>query len=87
MLTVEIRDVERASAGGAEVEIFCDAEGLALLLHQLEHLKSGPNHIHFMTPSWAGNELEEKTVGERTVLVNHVRVTLLPTPVDTSMPD
>ena len=52
MITVEIRDAEKASAGMAEVEIFCDAEGLALLFKQLRgqamnwvkgHLEKEPN--------------------------------------------
>ena len=78
MLTIEIRDAEKATEGAAEVEIFCDNDGLSLLIRQLELLKVGPAHVHLMTPSWAGNELSEITVGEGTVLVNHVRVTLLP---------
>jgi Immunity protein 32 len=78
MITVEIRDAEKASAGMAEVEIFCDAEGLTLLSKQLEHLKSGSSHVHLMTPAWAGNELGEKPFGNGTILINHVRITMLP---------
>ena len=78
MLTIEIRDAEKASMGEAEVEIFCDADGVALLLRHLGFLKTGSTHFHLMTPSWAGNELGEKTLGVGTVLINHVKVTLLP---------
>lgn len=78
MITIEIRDAEKASVGMAEVEIFCDTEGLSLLLKQLEHLKAGSSHIHLMTPAWAGNELGEKTFGKETQLINHLRVTMLP---------
>ena len=78
MLTIEIRDGEKATQGKAEVEIFCDQEGLSLLIRQLQLLKTAPDHVHLMTPSWAGNELSETTVGEGTSLINHLRVTLLP---------
>ena len=78
MLTVEIRDAAKAAAGMAEIEIFCDAEGLALLLRQLEHLRKGSTHIHLMTPAWAGNELDEEALGEGTVLVNHLKITMVP---------
>lgn len=78
MLTIEIRDAAKANASMAEVEIFCDAEGLELLTQQLEHLKKGSTHVHLMTPAWAGNELGEKTFGNETVLVNHLRITALP---------
>ena len=79
MLTIEIRDAEKARDGQAEVEIFCDQEGLSLLLRQLEFLKKGPAHVHLMTPSWAGNELNETRLGKETVLINHLKITLLPT--------
>jgi hypothetical protein len=78
MITVEIRDAEQASEGKAEVQIFCDQDGLSLLIRQLGLLKQGPAHIHLMTPSWAGNELDEARLGERTALVNHLKITLLP---------
>jgi hypothetical protein len=78
MITIEIRDAEKTSAGMAEVEIFCDAEGLEVMFKQLEHLRSGSTHIHLMTPAWAGNELGEKTFGRDTQLVNHLRVTMIP---------
>ena len=78
MITIEIRDAAKASEGRTEVEIFCDSEGLSLLLKQLEHLRAGSSHVHLMTPAWAGNELGEKTFGNGTVLINHLRITMLP---------
>ena len=78
MVTVEIRDAAKTSAGMAEVEVFCDADGLAMLLKKLEHLKTGLGHVHLMTPAWAGNELDEKTFGNGTELINHLRITMLP---------
>ncbi len=78
MITVEIRDAAKADAGIAEVEIFCDAEGLALFARQLEHLKKGSTHAHLMTPAWAGNELGEAALGEGTTLDHHLKITMLP---------
>ena len=78
MITIEIRDAEKANEGMAEIEIFCDAEGLALLSKKIEHLKSGSSHIHLMTPGWSGQELGEKPFGEGTALINHLRITMLP---------
>jgi len=46
MITIEIRDAEKANAGMAEVEIFCD------------------------------------DVRERTQLINHLRVTMLPSTIE-----
>ena len=77
MLTIEIRDASEVSSGKAEVEIFCDTEGLALLFKQLDYLKAGSTHVHLMTPAWAGTELDEKPVGNGTELINHLRITML----------
>jgi hypothetical protein len=77
MLTIEIRDAEKALAGGAEVEMYCDANGLDLLVKELNHLKQGSTHIHLMTPSWAGNELDEKVMGNGTI-INHLKIIMLP---------
>jgi hypothetical protein len=77
MITIEIRDADKVNEGLAEIEIFCDLEGLSLLAKQLEHLKSGSSHVHLMTPAWAGDELSEKAVGNGTTLINHLRISLL----------
>jgi hypothetical protein len=78
MLTVEIYNAKYAKAGRAVVEVYCDAEGLALFSRQIEDLKNGSSHVHLMTPGWAGNELDEKAFGEKTDLVNHLRITMIP---------
>ena len=78
MITIEIRDADKAHEGMTEVEIFCDADGLALLAKQIEHLKSGSSHVHLMTPAWAGDELGEKPYGTDTILINHLRITRIP---------
>ncbi len=79
MLTIEIRDAEKASAGLAEVEIFCDSAGLSTLLRQLQQLqKPGTGHVHLMTPAWAGTELDDHPIGKGTHLINHLRVTMVP---------
>jgi hypothetical protein len=77
MLTIELRDAEKANAGMAEVEIFCESEGLTLLSKQIDALMSGSTHVHLMTPTWAGNELSEKTAGKGTTLIHHLRITRL----------
>lgn len=77
MITIEIRDAENTSAGMAEIEIYCDADGLQALFKQLEHLKAGSGHVHLMTPAWAGNELGEKTFGKETELIHHLRITMI----------
>ena len=80
MLTVEIRDAEKARQGGAEIEIFCDTEGLILLKRQLEFLTKGSSHVHLMSQSWAGNELDEVPIGDDTDLVHHLKIMLLQSP-------
>lgn len=77
MITVEIRDPEKINGGMAEVEVFCDAEGLSLLLKQLQHLKAGSSHIHLMTPAWAGNELGEEVIGKGNLLIHHLRISMI----------
>jgi hypothetical protein len=59
----------------SEVAICCDREGLDFIIKKLELLRAKPDHVHFMTPSWAGNELgEEKQGGDDYTLVNHLRI-------------
>ncbi len=57
-LTVEIDNSEHP-----EVAICFDLQGLDLLISKLEYLKMHVDHLHLMTPSWAGNELTEETNG------------------------
>lgn len=77
MITVEIKDADKAADGLAEVNIICDSEGAIFLKKQIELLISKGGHIHLMTPSWAGSELSEKKLGTG-VLVNHVRIIHIP---------
>jgi hypothetical protein len=60
------------------IEIFLDKEGLELMVKKLNFLLKNEGHIHFMTPSWAGNELTEVKQGTNTELINHLRVVLKP---------
>jgi len=78
MLTVELRDAEKAKDGLSEVEIFCDSEGLAVLQRQLDFLKKGSTHVHLKTTAWAGNELSETVNGADNVLINHLRISVVP---------
>lgn len=72
-LTVEIRD---KNSDSPEIEIYCDKEGISILIAELEKLKSstGPSHLHLATPSWAGHELTENLQGSDTELINQVTI-------------
>jgi hypothetical protein len=72
ILTVEY------SPKAEDVEIFCDREGLEVLLKKLNFLGKNGGHVHLMTPSWAGNELTEETQGNGTDLINHLRIAIKP---------
>lgn len=61
-----------------DVEIYCDRQGLELIIKKLNVLANKGGHVHLMTPSWAGNELTEARQGVDTILINHLRVTLKP---------
>ena len=78
MLTVEIRDAQEVSSGRAEIEIFCDPDGLNLLFKHLRFLQTGSTHVHLMTAAWAGTELGDKPNGGGTQLINHLKITMLP---------
>jgi len=74
MLTVEIKDFSKASDGEAEIEIYCDQEGLEELVKQINFLQNGETHVHLKSNSWAGAELSENRQGEGNILVHHLLV-------------
>ena len=76
MITTEIKDISRPKS--SEVEIYMDRDGLSFLIKKLKTLESKGGHVHLMTPSWAGNELNEQLVGEGNTLVNHLCIILKP---------
>jgi catechol-2,3-dioxygenase len=76
MITVEIKDITNSEL--SEVEIYCDSEGLKELQRQLNFLAEGENHVHFATPSWAGNELNENKIGLSNILVNQLVIIKIP---------
>jgi hypothetical protein len=76
MITTEIKDISKPES--SEVEIYLDREGLSLLIKKLKTLESTGGHVHLMTPAWAGNELDEKLLGESNTLVNHLCIMLKP---------
>jgi hypothetical protein len=78
MISIQIRNAEKASESRTKVEIFCDPDGLTELLKQLGHLKTSSSHVHLMTPAWAGNELDERTFGTGATLINHLRISMVP---------
>ncbi len=57
-LTIEVQ-----KGGNPEAVLCFDRDGLELLIKKLEYLKSHVDHLHLMTPSWAGNELTEEPCG------------------------
>jgi hypothetical protein len=72
LLTVEL------NREGECVEIFCDREGFEVLQRALDGLRRKGDHVHLMTPSWAGNELTEDKQIESNELVHHLRITMTP---------
>jgi len=60
------------------VGIYCDKEGLDLLISRLVKLKERGGHDHLMTPSWAGWELTEEIQGEGNQLINELTVRVKP---------
>ena len=73
-LTVELQRGEHP-----EIALCFDAEGLDLLIRKLEHLREKVDHLHLMTPAWAGQELtEELAGGEQYQLINSLRLVRRP---------
>jgi hypothetical protein len=52
------------------VELVADDDGLRLLEQALAHLRRGETHVHFMTPDWAGTELDALDEKPGSVLVH-----------------
>jgi len=77
MITVQIKDPDKVKEGLAEVEITCDAAGLEVLKRHIGFLKRAPNHVHLMTPEWAGAELDSDPIEPGCAKVNHLRITLV----------
>lgn len=74
ILTVELEKAEHPG-----VALCFDREGLDLLIAKLEALRNRPDHMHLMTPSWAGDALnEEKEGGERYEIVKSLRLVRVP---------
>ena len=78
VFSVEVRAVDQLENERSEVEIYVDEEGLDFLLSQLAFLKQKKtDHVHFMTPSWGGDELTEDKQNPNNLLIHHLRVTAL----------
>jgi len=74
LLTFEISKIS-----DSELNIYCDEEGLSLLIKKLEILKGqkSQSHEHLMTPSWSGNELTEEVQDINNFILNKVTITRL----------
>ncbi|MCA1790138.1 MAG: immunity protein 32 [Thioalkalivibrio sp.] len=60
------------------IEVFCDRDGLELLIDKLMRLKDRGGHTHLLTPGWAGDELSEALQREGNKLFNHLVIALAP---------
>ena len=62
MLSFQITD------SGNAVHIFCDSDGLEVLMKKLASLRTNPGHIHLWGPSIGAEDLSETTpVGDAAV--------------------
>jgi hypothetical protein len=55
--------VELTCDADPEVAIAFDSEGLELLIRRLISLRDRIDHLHLMTPAWAGDDLSEEGRG------------------------
>jgi hypothetical protein len=59
----------------SEVDIYLDADGLKFLLSQLKFLSDGrTDHVHLMSESWGGGELDERPQSVDAIVVHHVKI-------------
>jgi hypothetical protein len=75
--TIEIVDSSELAEGKAELELCLDQGALRDLITQLSFLKNAGDHAHFMTPAWGGTELTEEPQLANSILLNHLRITLV----------
>lgn len=75
MLSFEIKPV--TSGLPDELEVYCDANGLEILLAQLRLLSEGKTeHVHLMAESWGGNHLDDSPQDVSSNPIRHVKVLL-----------
>jgi hypothetical protein len=61
------------------VNVTADRDGLLLLRQQLDFLLSGSeSHVHLMSESWGGNELDDGPVEADEVVLHAVNIGLVP---------
>jgi hypothetical protein len=71
--------VEKEKSEQGEVAICFDRDGLEFLISKLSKLRDRQDHLHLMTPAWAGNELTEVLQGgDQYELCNSLRLVRLP---------
>lgn len=77
-ITVEIGGYREPYKGKpAEVEIYCDKEGLEYLVKELSKLKNAGDHVHFMSPAWGMSDLSEDKLCYENDLAHHLKLTLI----------
>ena len=61
-----------------QVEVFFDQEGLDFLLDRLTRIKGGKtDHYHMMSDSWGDGGLSEAKYYPHSLLVHHLKLTLV----------
>ena len=76
MLSFELKQ-SQTFPNEAELEVYCDREGLNALLAQLLLLSDGrTDHVHLMTETWGGTHLDEVPQGQKNLPVHHVKILL-----------
>jgi hypothetical protein len=71
--------VEKEKSEHGEIAICFDEEELEFRIAKLSKLREKQDHLHLMTPGWAGNELTEVSQGgDRYELCNSLGLVRLP---------
>ena len=60
-----------------ELEIHLDNEGLQSLLTQLKFLEQDrTDHVHLMSESWGGSDLDDEPQNSKGMSIRHVKILL-----------
>ena len=74
MITVELKKPS-GSRLPSEIEVHLDEEGLKFLLSQLKFLTDRrTDHVHLMSESWGGGELDERPPSADVIPIHHVKI-------------
>jgi hypothetical protein len=77
MLSFEVKNQPQKTSPD-ELEIYCDAEGLASLLAQLRMMADDrTDHVHLMAESWGGSGLDDRPHGSDNGSIKHVKILMV----------